>query len=141
MKQYHWLLILAIMLTGGLISGCGGGNSTSSDPLANAFSGQWSGGWTSAAAQQNGTLVITVAQNGVLSGNYTNTTLGLTGTLTGTITNAGVISSTLTIVGLNGAIYLNGPVTKNSSGSVTGNLTQTGAAGQGTITVNLAPLN
>lgn len=122
-----------------LLAGCGGkyhGSSTS-NPSVSPFAGPYTGTYEAPFLEDTGTFNLTVLDSGQITGTGTSDTAG-TGTLTGTISSAGVVSASLRFSS-NTTATLNGQVTQQSNGNLTGTLTEVFQGQTGNVTVTLTP--
>lgn len=85
--------ILALVISGLLLAGCGG-NGGSSTSLED-FIGIWTGTWEAPDFSTTGTVNLTVADDGTVSGTSTTDGFSGTGTITGTIDDDGEVTATL----------------------------------------------
>jgi len=102
--------------------------------VTNLFAGSHSGTFTISATGDNGTLNVTVANNGAVTGSIFDNALNQTGTISGVLTNSGIWNATLTYP--SGTWTSTGNLTKGAG--VSGTIVETSGATQYTLAVNLS---
>jgi hypothetical protein len=116
--------------------GCGGGGGGGSS-TPSPFAGQWAGTYTSPG--NDGTLGLTVGNNGSFTGNVHDNGADADGTFNGSVNNNGGINATVHYSG-SPDTTVSGTVTINGSGHMVGNLTQNFGGGvTDALDVDLAP--
>lgn len=128
------LLMLALF-------GCGGSSDTGGSGTPHPYAGTWTGTWDAPTLSADGTIVVTVSNNGSVVGSLRNNTTSENGIIDGDVDTAGNFIGTAqypstSVISLAGTLTLD-----TTTGVLTGNLTQTiGASTEPlTITVTKGP--